>query len=104
MTRSNNANPTLLNRHSVITTVRSQGKADQIKAVFSKYDESQLDFAIVEDIAQPSAFKDAVVSTPPFEAVIHTASPFTFNVKDIQKVRNTSRVSRSQSNTYTGPP
>ncbi|CZR62577.1 related to aldehyde reductase II [Phialocephala subalpina] len=71
--------------YSVVTTVRNQKKADQIKSVFSKYGKDQLDFTIVEDIAQPDAFKNAVISTPPFEAVIHTASPFQFNVTDIQK-------------------
>ncbi|KAH8589880.1 hypothetical protein B0O99DRAFT_522334 [Bisporella sp. PMI_857] len=75
----------LQNGHSVVTTVRSQGKADQIQKVFSKYGESKLGFAIVEDITQPGAFQKAVISDPPFQAVIHTASPFTFNVKDIQK-------------------
>jgi len=34
-----------------------------------------LDFAIVEDIAPEGAFDKAVISEPPFEAVIHTASP-----------------------------
>ena len=57
-----------------------------IERVFYKYGKSQLDFTVVEDIAQPGAFKDAVLSNPPFEAVIHTASPFHYNVKDIQKV------------------
>ena len=72
--------------------MRSQSKADKIKEIFPKYGKDQLDFAIVEDIAQPDAFKDAVVSNPPFEAVIHTASPFHFNVKDIQKVGNRPRL------------
>lgn len=31
------------------------------------------------------AFDKAVVSDPPFEAVIHTASPFHFNVTDTKK-------------------
>lgn len=74
------------NRHSVVTTVRTHSKVDKIKSVFSKYTKDQLDFVIVEDIAQPDAFKDAVISTPPFDTVIHTASPFTFSVQDIQKV------------------
>lgn len=71
--------------HSVVTTVRTQEKADKIKAAHPKANKSQLDFAIVEDIAQPNAFAHAVKSDPPFEAVIHTASPFHFNAKDIQK-------------------
>lgn len=45
----------------------------------------KLDFVIVEDIAKPGAFDDAIVSHPPFETVIHTASPFHFNVTDPQK-------------------
>ena len=69
-----------------MTTVRSQSKAEKIKAVLPSYGKEHLDFSIVEDVAQKDAFKDAVVSTPPFEAVIHTASPFHFNTKDIQKV------------------
>lgn len=71
--------------HSVVTTVRSQEKADKIKQAHSKYGSDKLDFAIVEDIAQENAFDKAVVSDPPFEAVIHTASPFHFNVTDVQK-------------------
>ena len=72
--------------HSVVTTVRSQDKADKIKASYQKYaDNGQLSFAIVPDIAQPDAFEKAVVSDPPFEAVLHTASPFHFNVTDVQK-------------------
>lgn len=39
----------------------------------------------MEDIAQPDAFSEAVKSDPPFEAVIHTASPFHYNVTDVQK-------------------
>jgi nucleoside-diphosphate-sugar epimerase len=43
---------------------------------------SRLDFATMSDIAQPNAFSQAVISSPPFEAVIHTASPFYFNIAD----------------------
>ncbi|KAF2745069.1 NAD(P)-binding protein [Sporormia fimetaria CBS 119925] len=72
--------------HSVVTTVRTQEKADKIKAAYQDYvEKGQLGFAIVPDIAQPDAFDKAVVSDPPFEAVLHTASPFHFNVTDVQK-------------------
>lgn len=70
--------------HSVVTTVRSQGKADKIKEAHPNAGQN-LSFAIVEDIAQENAFDNAVKSDPPFEAVIHTASPFHFNVTDVQK-------------------
>ena len=73
-----------ISRHSVVGTVRSQAKADKIKKAHSEAGD-KLSFVIVEDIAQPGAFDKAVVSDPPFEAVLHTASPFHFNVKDVQK-------------------
>ncbi|EON64887.1 dihydroflavonol-4-reductase [Coniosporium apollinis CBS 100218] len=71
--------------HSVVTTVRSQDKANKIAEAHPNVGKDKLDFAIVEDIAIEGAFDDAVKSDPPFEAVIHTASPFHFNVTDIQK-------------------
>lgn len=37
-----------------------------------------MDFGIVPDMTVPGAFNDVVKSTPPFEAVIHPASPFFF--------------------------
>lgn len=74
--------------HSVVTTVRTQEKADKIKQENkTAVDKGQLGFSIVPDIAQVDAFDKAVVSDPPFEAVLHTASPFHFNVTDVQKVR-----------------
>jgi len=75
----------LKNGHSVVTTVRSQDKIDKIKKIYSDIPKDKLDFVIVSDIAIPGAFDEAVVSTPPFEAVLHTASPFHFKVTDIQK-------------------
>ncbi|KAF2115684.1 hypothetical protein BDV96DRAFT_686891 [Lophiotrema nucula] len=72
--------------HSVVTTVRTQQKADKIKSAYQSYAEKgQLGFSIVPDIAQEGAFDKAVVSDPPFEAVLHTASPFHFNVTDVKK-------------------
>lgn len=71
--------------HSVVTTVRSQAKADRIKEAHPNVGKENLDFAIVEDIAVPGAFDKAVQSDPPFEAVLHTASPFTYSITDIQK-------------------
>lgn len=76
----------LLSRgHSVVTTVRSEQKFDKLKASFPNVGKDKLDFAIVEDISKENAFAEAVKSDPPFEAVLHTASPFHFNAKDVQK-------------------
>ena len=68
-----------------MTTVRSQDKADAIARAHPSYGKDKLDFAIVEDIAQLNAFDKAVLSDPPFETVIHTASPFHFSVTDTKK-------------------
>ncbi|KZF22893.1 NAD(P)-binding protein [Xylona heveae TC161] len=75
----------LKNGHSVVTTVRSLEKAQKIKDAYPQVSKDKLDFAIVEDISKPDAFDEAVKSEPPFEAVLHTASPFHFNVTDAKK-------------------
>lgn len=64
---------------SVRAVVRSQSKADQVLSDFSTYG-SRLDFGIVPDITSPGAFDEVVKSSPPFDIVIHTASPFLYKV------------------------
>ncbi|PGH17300.1 hypothetical protein AJ79_01184 [Helicocarpus griseus UAMH5409] len=77
---------TLLKRgHSVVTTVRSEEKAQKIREAHPNISKDKLDFAIVEDIAKLDAFDKAVISDPPFETVIHTASPFHYRVTDPRK-------------------
>ncbi|EFQ98071.1 NADPH-dependent methylglyoxal reductase GRE2 [Nannizzia gypsea CBS 118893] len=77
---------TLLERgHSVVTTVRSQEKGQRILDAHPQIGKDRLDFVVVEDISQPNAFERAVISEPPFEAVIHTASPFHFKTTDARK-------------------
>jgi hypothetical protein len=68
-----------------VTTIRSQDKADKIRDEHSSFGKDKLDFSIVKDIVVEGAFDGAVKSDPPFEAVIHTASPFQFNVTDVLK-------------------
>ncbi|KAG9238296.1 putative NADPH-dependent methylglyoxal reductase GRP2 [Amylocarpus encephaloides] len=70
--------------HTVITSVRSQSKADAIRKAHPSVDSSKLDFRIVEDIAQEGAFDEAI-KIDGLEAVIHTASPFHFNITDTKK-------------------
>jgi nucleoside-diphosphate-sugar epimerase len=61
----------------VITTVRSDEKGKKILESHPKAAQGgQLSYVIVKDIAQEGAFDEAVISDPPFEVVIHTASPF----------------------------
>ena len=65
---------------SVRSVVRSQAKVDQMRADFSNCTNAQLDFALVPDITAPGAYEKAVVSNPPFDTVIHAASPFLYRV------------------------
>lgn len=71
--------------HSVVTTVRSKAKAEAIKNAHPDVNKERLDFFIVEDIAVEGAFDEAVISNPPFEAVIHTSSPYHFNATNVKK-------------------
>jgi nucleoside-diphosphate-sugar epimerase len=63
--------------HNVVTTVRSEDKAQKIRDTY-KDQASRLEVVIVPDIAKEDAF-DEVVKTPGLEVVLHTASPFHFN-------------------------
>lgn len=68
----------------MVTTVRSQDKAQKIHDAHSNLGKDKLETVIVPDIAQEGAF-DEVVKISGIEAVLHTASPFHFNVTDPQK-------------------
>ncbi|KAI0901136.1 NAD(P)-binding protein [Annulohypoxylon nitens] len=65
--------------YEVVTTVRSEEKASQIRA---KYPGAKLSVSIVPDIAAPNAFDAVIASAPDLDYVQHTASPFHFNWKD----------------------
>ena len=65
--------------HSVRGVVRSEQKIAQLEKVFHKYAGTpQLDFGVVPDISVPGAFDKVLRSDPPFDIVIHTASPYNF--------------------------
>lgn len=64
--------------HFVRSVVRSQSKAAQLSSIFSQYPASQLDFGIVPDITAPGAFDTVLKAEPPFDAVVHVASPFNY--------------------------
>ena len=67
--------------HDVVTTVRSEEKAKQIRDAYPAKSARELQVLIVPDIAQPGAF-DEVVKIPGLEVVLHTASPFHFNISE----------------------
>lgn len=70
---------------SVRGIVRSQAKADQVRKDNPSAGET-LDFGIVPDLTAPGAFDEVIKVDPPFDAVIHTASPFLYKaVEDNEK-------------------
>lgn len=64
--------------------MRSEKSKQQILSANAKY-ASQLDFAIVPDVATPGAFDEAVKAEPGLDYVLHTASPFILEAKDVAK-------------------
>ncbi|OAA70364.1 dihydroflavonol-4-reductase [Cordyceps fumosorosea ARSEF 2679] len=72
--------------HTVITTVRTQAKADTLAAAYPDLvSAGRLAVEPVGDIAVPTAF-DAVLAAhgPRLSAVLHTASPFHYDFTDPQ--------------------
>ncbi|KAK1778138.1 hypothetical protein QBC45DRAFT_414913 [Copromyces sp. CBS 386.78] len=68
--------------HTVVTTVRSEDKAQKIREAYpDKASSGELKVVIVPDIAKLDAF-DEVVKEPGLEVVLHTASPFHFKFQD----------------------
>jgi nucleoside-diphosphate-sugar epimerase len=65
-------------------TTRTAEKAQKILEAYATHS-SQLDYVVVPDIAASHAFDLAVQSDPPFEVVLHTASPFHFRISDTKK-------------------
>lgn len=59
----------------VRAVVRSDSKANQVLSDFPNFG-SQLDFGVVPDITAAGAYNEVVQAVPPFDVVIHTASPF----------------------------
>ncbi|KAJ9193157.1 hypothetical protein DTO021D3_3813 [Paecilomyces variotii] len=68
-----------------VVTVRSEEKGKRILDNHPNVPKEKLSYVIVEDVAKEGAFDQAVKSDPPFDYVLHTASPFHFNVQDPEK-------------------
>lgn len=62
--------------------MRSIEKGEKILAAYPGSAKGQLSYVVVPDIAHEGAFDQVVVSDPPFDAVLHTASPFHFRFQD----------------------
>ncbi|KGO76949.1 NAD-dependent epimerase/dehydratase [Penicillium italicum] len=65
-----------------VVTVRSEEKGKRIIEAHPDVSNEKLSYVIVNDVAEDGAFDEAVKSNPPFDYVLHTASPFHFNVQD----------------------
>lgn len=65
-----------------VVTVRSEEKGKHILKAHPDIPKEKLSYVIVKDVAEDGAFDQAVQSNPPFDYVLHTASPFHFNVQD----------------------
>lgn len=70
--------------HDVVTTVRSAEKGQQLLSANPGLPTTKLSYVIVKDIAEPNAFDKAIISSPPFAAVLHTASPFHYAATDFE--------------------
>lgn len=68
-------------RYNVRGTVRSEETAEKVRRTHAAH-QNQLSFAIVQDIAAPGAFDEAVKGV---DGVIHTASPFQTDVQDNER-------------------
>lgn len=70
----------------VTAMVRSQDEARQLQELNASSADSRLDFIFVPDTCAQDAFLVTMEHDPPFDAVVHTASAFTSNVRSAQKV------------------
>ncbi|KAH7382882.1 dihydroflavonol-4-reductase [Cadophora sp. MPI-SDFR-AT-0126] len=70
--------------HTVVATVRSDTKGKECLDSHPEFSD-RLSYCIVKDMAASGSFNGAVQSEPPFEAVVHTASPFHYNATDLKR-------------------
>lgn len=66
----------------MVVTVRSDAKGEYLQQLFKG---KPVSYVIVKDIGAEGAFEEAVETNPPLGAVMHTASPFHFNITDNKK-------------------
>ncbi|CAX41646.1 D-lactaldehyde dehydrogenase, putative [Candida dubliniensis CD36] len=73
--------------YKVVGTVRSNEKGDSLKENLkaAKLASENFTYEIVKDISVKGAFDDALKKHPEVTVFLHTASPFHFNITDIEK-------------------
>lgn len=70
------------NNYNVVGSVRSASKGDNLAKLFAN---DKFSYEIVADIGAEGAFDEALKNHPEVTVFLHTASPFHFNVTDIEK-------------------
>ncbi|KAH7169461.1 dihydroflavonol-4-reductase [Fusarium sp. MPI-SDFR-AT-0072] len=71
--------------HHVVVAVRSHAKGQGILDHYAGVVPSnRLSYTIITDIAAEGAYDSAIQADPPFEAVVHLASPFHFHASDLK--------------------
>lgn len=68
--------------YKVVGSVRSAAKGDHLLALF---DNGNLSYKVVPDIAVSGAFDQALKECPEVSVFLHTASPFTFTIEDVER-------------------
>lgn len=68
--------------YKVIGSVRSAKKGDELKSLFKN---ENLSYVVVPDIQADGAFDEALKQHPEISVFLHTASPFVFQVEDVEK-------------------
>ena len=73
--------------YKVVGTVRSNEKGDSLKENLKAagLQSENFSYEIVKDIAVEGAFDEALKAHPEVTIFLHTASPFHFNVTDVEK-------------------
>ncbi|EGW33150.1 uncharacterized protein SPAPADRAFT_60453 [Spathaspora passalidarum NRRL Y-27907] len=67
--------------YNVIGSVRSKAKGEELKALIK---DEKFAYEIVPSLTEDGAFDDALKKHPEVSVFLHTASPFTFSVNDVE--------------------
>ncbi|KAI1765705.1 ketoreductase [Hypoxylon sp. FL1150] len=66
----------------VVTTARSDEKGTRIVESVEPTHRQKLSYVVIDDIGKDGAIDAALETQPPFDYVVHTASPYHLNVQD----------------------
>ncbi|KAI0172965.1 ketoreductase [Hypoxylon sp. FL1284] len=71
-----------VHRFEVVTTARSDEKGKRIVESVKPAQRGSISYVVLEDIAKDGAIDAALEAEPPFDYVVHTASPYHLDVQD----------------------